>query len=410
MTSDHNSIASTPYSVRADLPHTPPLTSYLLHLISIKRSNLCVSADVHTSSALLRLAEDVGDYICVLKTHADIIDDFSERTIKGLKEISRRKSFLIFEDRKFADIGSTTLIYLHTGFQVANLIFFSFFFPGTVQSQYTRGPLAIATWAHITNAHLLPGPAIISALHSAATATLTSLNQSVVTEIFAGTPRISLDGNDSDDEEVERFKDHGGDYMEGGSQDRGDDYPRKNSVVNTTTTISQTFEPSLAVPWARSLSASESSSTDREDALRRLGPPPHARALLVIAEMSSEGNLITPNYTSACISAAREQSDFVMGFISQHSLNSAATDLFVNFTPGINLPPKGCKEGEKGDGMGQKWSSPREAVVKNGADVIIVGRGVLGAKDRKTEAERYRKKAWEAYEQRIGRRDGKRDD
>ena len=110
MTSDHNSTSSsTPYSVRANLPHTPPLTSYLLHLISIKRSNLCISADVHNSSALLRLAEEVGDYICVLKTHADIIDDFSEWTIKGLREISWRKSFLIFEDRKFADIGSTKL-------------------------------------------------------------------------------------------------------------------------------------------------------------------------------------------------------------------------------------------------------------------------------------------------------------
>lgn len=208
---------------------------------------------------------------------------------------------------------------------------------------------------------------------------------------------------------------HGGDdYMEGASQDRGVDYPRKNSVVNTTTTISQTFEPSPTAPWARSLSASEPSPTDMEEALRRLGPPPHARALLLIAEMSSEGNLIRPEYTSACLSAARKHSDFVMGFISQHSLNSTATDLFVNFTPGINLPPPeegGGKEevvaGPKtGDGMGQTWRSPREVVVKNGADVIIVGRGVLAAKDRKAEAERYRKTAWEAYEQRIGRRDG----
>lgn len=113
---DHNSSTTytTPYSVRADLAHTPPLTSYLLHLISIKRSNLCISADVYNSSALLRLAEDVGDYICVLKTHADIIDDFSERTIKGLREISRRKSFLIFEDRKFADIGSKIVKSLRT--------------------------------------------------------------------------------------------------------------------------------------------------------------------------------------------------------------------------------------------------------------------------------------------------------
>lgn len=101
-----SSTHSQTYSLRADNPSAPTLTSYLLQLISIKKSNLCVSADVHTSSALLRLAEDVGDYICVLKTHADIIDDFSEQTIKRLSEVSRRKNFLLFEDRKFGDIGS----------------------------------------------------------------------------------------------------------------------------------------------------------------------------------------------------------------------------------------------------------------------------------------------------------------
>ena len=95
-----------PYSRRADNPRIPALSSYLLQLISIKQSNLCVSADVHTSSALIRLAEDVGDYICVLKTHADIIDDFSDHTIKRLNEVSRRKNFLLFEDRKLGDIGS----------------------------------------------------------------------------------------------------------------------------------------------------------------------------------------------------------------------------------------------------------------------------------------------------------------
>lgn len=99
---------SQPFSQRADRPEAPPLSSYLLQLISVKQSNLCVSADVHTSSALLRLAEEVGEKICILKTHADIIDDFSEQTIKRLNEVSRRKNFLIFEDRKFGDIGSMT--------------------------------------------------------------------------------------------------------------------------------------------------------------------------------------------------------------------------------------------------------------------------------------------------------------
>ncbi|KAL8931600.1 MAG: hypothetical protein Q9211_006848, partial [Gyalolechia sp. 1 TL-2023] len=100
----HTSRSPT-FSARAESKTLPALTSYLLSLIAIKQSNLCVSADVHTTSALFRLAEEVGDSICVLKTHVDIIDDFSDRTIKGLQEIANRKYFLIFEDRKFGDIG-----------------------------------------------------------------------------------------------------------------------------------------------------------------------------------------------------------------------------------------------------------------------------------------------------------------
>ncbi|SLM41399.1 orotidine-5-phosphate decarboxylase [Lasallia pustulata] len=106
MSTPPRSSLTQPFTTRADLPNTHPLTSYLLQLITIKRSNLCVSADVTSTSALLKLAEEVGDSICVLKTHADIIDHFSDRTIMGLQEISRRKKFLIFEDRKFGDIGS----------------------------------------------------------------------------------------------------------------------------------------------------------------------------------------------------------------------------------------------------------------------------------------------------------------
>ena len=106
MTPQSQEALKIPYSVRADDNSLPTLTTYLLSLISIKRSNLCVSADVHTTQELLSVAEAVGDYICVLKTHADIIDDFSDRTIKKLQEISERKHFLLFEDRKLGDIGS----------------------------------------------------------------------------------------------------------------------------------------------------------------------------------------------------------------------------------------------------------------------------------------------------------------
>ncbi|KAL8978665.1 MAG: hypothetical protein Q9177_006341 [Variospora cf. flavescens] len=106
MASKRHSSRSQTFSARAESETLPALSSYLLSLIAIKQSNLCVSADVHTTSALLRLAEEIGDSICLLKTHADIVDDFSDRTIKGLQDIAKRKYFLIFEDRKFGDIGS----------------------------------------------------------------------------------------------------------------------------------------------------------------------------------------------------------------------------------------------------------------------------------------------------------------
>lgn len=97
------------YAERSEDPNLTPLATYLLRLIHLKRTNLCVSADVTTTNELLALAEDVGDHICVLKTHADIISDFNDKTIRGLNEISRRKQFIIFEDRKFGDIGSMFL-------------------------------------------------------------------------------------------------------------------------------------------------------------------------------------------------------------------------------------------------------------------------------------------------------------
>lgn len=102
--SSHASLTST-YRARAGLPSAGPLASYLLSLISVKQTNLCLSADVETSAELIQLAEDVGDSICLLKTHCDIVTDWSDRTAQALREIAKRKWFLIFEDRKFADIG-----------------------------------------------------------------------------------------------------------------------------------------------------------------------------------------------------------------------------------------------------------------------------------------------------------------
>ena len=88
--------------------------------------------------------EELGPHIAVLKTHIDIVSDFNEKTTEGLKSLSQNHNFLIFEDRKFVDIGNT------------------------VQKQYHKGALRISEWAHLVNASVLAGDGIIEALSQTA--------------------------------------------------------------------------------------------------------------------------------------------------------------------------------------------------------------------------------------------------
>jgi orotidine-5'-phosphate decarboxylase len=227
-----------------------------------KKSNLCVAVDVTTADALLKLLPVIGPHICLLKLHVDILVDFTTGFIDEVLKAKQQYNFLIFEDRKFADIGST------------------------VAHQYQHGIYKIVEWADLVTVHSVPGEGIISGLASVA------------------------------------------------------------KSVN---------EP---------------------------------RGILLLAEMSSKGNLCTPSYADATIDMASRHADFVVGFISQ-SRQKNITDEYLVLTPGVSLA-------SAGDALGQQYATPADAI-QRGADIIIVGRGIYGAQDVANEVKRYQEAGWQAY-------------
>jgi orotidine 5'-phosphate decarboxylase subfamily 1 len=251
------------YSERAKLCQNP-IAKKLFEIVETKKSNLCLAADVTTKAELLKIADELGPYICLFKTHIDIIDDFDTDLITQLQRLSEKHNFLIFEDRKFADIGNT------------------------VAHQYEGGIYHIADWAHIINAHTVPGPGII-----------------------AGLKKIGL---------------------------------------------------------------------------------PKNRALILIAEMSSEGTLATDDYQAATLKMAEVNKDFVIGFITTKKM--LPDPVFISFTPGVKL--------ENGvDALGQQYLTPEKVIMENNSDIIIVGRGIYEAADPISEAKKYQSAGWAAYEKKL---------
>src|SRR3989338_5163295 len=117
-----------------------PTAKKLLALIGEKETNLSIAADLTDWHELVRLIEAVGSEICLLKTHIDIIAGLPPDFAETLEELKQKHNFLIFEDRKFADIGNT------------------------VKYQYSGGIYRIADWADIVNCHIIQGPGIIEGL------------------------------------------------------------------------------------------------------------------------------------------------------------------------------------------------------------------------------------------------------
>lgn len=98
-----------------------------------KKSNLVLSADVQSTSALWDLCQKCAPYICGLKIHADIIQDFSAAFGQKLSRWAKDEHIFLIEDRKFADIGNTQHL------------------------QFSKGQNSISSWADLVTCHLIGG-------------------------------------------------------------------------------------------------------------------------------------------------------------------------------------------------------------------------------------------------------------
>lgn len=238
----------------------------LLNIMEMKKTNLCLAADVTKAEEILNLVESVGPYICLLKTHIDIVEDFSETFVKSLQALAQKHNFLIMEDRKFADIGNTVLL------------------------QYSKGVYNISSWADLVTVHSLPGEGILKGLKEALT--------------------------DS-----------------------------------------------------------------------------KARGVFLLAEMSSDGNLISSDYKEKTMKIADNHLDFVAGIVAQ-SAELVEDPGLIQLTPGVKIE-------EGGDSLGQTYNTPEYVMKEKGTDIAVVGRGIIKSKNPSEVAKTYRDRLWEAYTARI---------
>ena len=243
-----------------------PMARKYMEVATEKQSLVCLAADRKTMSGLFELVRDVGPYIAALKTHVDLIEDWTPNAWSDFCKLAKQYKLLIFEDRKFADIGK-------------------------ISQAQMGGIYDIRSWSDIVTAHLISGPDIVDGLQAA---------------------------------------------------------------------------------WK---------SVERQG------------GVLLLAQMSSRGNLLTEEYGKNVVGKGVEN-DGVLGFIGNGSrpedlrvLRQRVGEQKMIWTPGVNIAV--------GDGeMGQRYGDPCEAVIA-GADCIIVGSGIHQADNPSEVAKQYAELSWQ---------------
>ena len=137
------------------------------------------------------------------------------------------------------------------------------------------------------------------------------------------------------------------------------------------------------------------------------GSTQHLTTLFLIPQLSSRGALTTDAYSAHTYHMLRTCQQAhpgkICGVITQKRLDTKhRDDTLVYAMPGVRLPEVVAVAGMNRT-LGQQYKTPRDAIVRDGADAIIVGSGILHASDRERAAQSYRQAGWQAYSARTKR-------
>ena len=118
-----------------------PIAKRYMNVAATKRSLVCLAADRTTMAGLFDLIETVAPYVAALKTHVDLVDDWSPEAWGRFCKAAHEADLLIFEDRKFADIGK-------------------------ISRAQMSGIYDVRSWSDLVTAHLISGPDVVDGLQA----------------------------------------------------------------------------------------------------------------------------------------------------------------------------------------------------------------------------------------------------
>lgn len=101
---------------------TNNITNLLINIINEKETNLVVSLDIENENDFFDKLELIGNHICAVKIHYDIISNPSPSFAERLNFLKMKHKFLVIEDRKLADIPFISLKQLNFVRQFADIV------------------------------------------------------------------------------------------------------------------------------------------------------------------------------------------------------------------------------------------------------------------------------------------------